>query len=255
MRKKECFSSTLILLAGMWATACFAAEVVDARVVGVVDGDTLTVIVNGRQTTVRVADIDAPEKCQAHGARAKQILAELVLGRTVRLTITGKDGHGRSVAKIENDDRTNVSAEMIYRGAAWVYRKYSDDEKLLKAEGSAQRFRVGLWGDQNPTPPWDWRASGKRCDGSPDTRKEPKIASKSPERPADKRAEVSADAAAAILAPMAERYQAEARARVLAAEELNNFPSRSNGTGPIQTGPRGGRYYINGSGNREYVDR
>ena len=50
------------------------------RVVGVSDGDTVTVLDNAnRQHKIRLSGIDAPEKSQAFGQRSKQNLSDLTL--------------------------------------------------------------------------------------------------------------------------------------------------------------------------------
>jgi endonuclease YncB( thermonuclease family) len=254
MRPGKRIGLILAVLAGTCAAPCVAFEVSSARVVGVVDGDTLTVVVGGRQVTVRIADIDAPEKCQAHGTRAKQVLSELVMGLTVRLKITGKDAYGRSVANIETDDHADVGEAMIDRGAAWVYRKYSQDARLLKAEASAKRFRVGLWGDATQQPPWEWRAGGGSCEQTKSAQRKPDATLKTPPSQSSKPPVITTDSAAAILDPLVKRSEAEARAAAQATQIYQ--PSRQfNGPPQIYTGPRGGRYYIDSSGNKQYVEK
>jgi endonuclease YncB( thermonuclease family) len=44
---------------------------------------------------------------------------------------------------------------------AWVYKKYTDNKLLYKLEGESKKRRIGLWVDENPIAPWDWRR-GKR---------------------------------------------------------------------------------------------
>lgn len=62
--------------------AC-AAEGFPARVVGVTDGDTLTVLTGEkRQVKIRLAGIDAPESGQNFGQKAKQAASELAFGKS-----------------------------------------------------------------------------------------------------------------------------------------------------------------------------
>lgn len=125
-------------------------------VTGVADGDTLYVLVEGARTRIRLADIDAPEKRQPYGRRAEQSLRELVGKREVRLTWSRADQYGRPLARIIVDGQ-DVNAEQVRRGYAWVYRQHSSNPVLLRLESEARRARRGLWSDEAPVPPWDWR--------------------------------------------------------------------------------------------------
>jgi micrococcal nuclease len=51
----------------------------------------------------------------------------------------------------------NVNREQVRRGYAWVYRQYSSDPVLLRLEGEARQAKTGLWSDEAPVPPWQWR--------------------------------------------------------------------------------------------------
>lgn len=137
-----------------------AAEEILGRVVAVVDGDTLTVL-DGRRTEVRVrlSDIDTPERGQPWADRAGQALAELVFGREVRVDVRDSDRFGRTVGRVFVGAQ-DVNAEMVRRGNAWVFRRYSDDPDLLRLEAAAQAACRGLWSlpEAERVPPWEWRA-------------------------------------------------------------------------------------------------
>lgn len=142
-----------------------AAETLAGRVVGVSDGDTITLLVNGRyQVKVRLAWIDAPETGQPYGQQAKQALSALVFGREVLVTSSGHDRYGRTLGSVIVAG-VDVQAEQVRRGWAWVYRQYSNDSHLLVLEGEARAARRGLWADLNPVPPWAWR-HGEQADSA-----------------------------------------------------------------------------------------
>lgn len=82
------------------------------RVVGVSDGDTITVLVDRREVRVRLAEIDTPEHGQPYGTRAKQVLAELVFGKQVRVAEVDRDRYGRVVGRVYVDG-LDVNAEMV----------------------------------------------------------------------------------------------------------------------------------------------
>lgn len=51
------------------------------KVIGIADGDTLTLLVDNRPLKVRLANVDAPEKAQAFGNRSRQSLSDLCFGK------------------------------------------------------------------------------------------------------------------------------------------------------------------------------
>ena len=140
------------------------------RTVGVTDGDTITVLdANRTPIRVRLFGIDAPEKAQDFGQKAKQALSVLVFGREVRVEVTSTDRYGRSIGKV-HAGTTYVNLAMVQAGFAWHYRQYApDDQDLLGAEVAARAAGKGLWAQPNPTPPWEWRRAdkGSRVDGPP----------------------------------------------------------------------------------------
>jgi endonuclease YncB( thermonuclease family) len=129
------------------------------RVVAVGDGDSITLLTDQRQRLrVRLAEIDAPERRQAFGDRARQILSQLVFERRVVLHATGTDRNRRVIAHVFVGGQ-HINAEMVRRGAAWVFLRYSSDPALLRLQRAAQAARRGLWALPE-------RQQGKR---SPDT--------------------------------------------------------------------------------------
>jgi endonuclease YncB( thermonuclease family) len=131
---------------------------ITGRVVGVHDGDTLTVLTPAKQQIkVRLYGIDAPEAKQAFGSRGKQELSALAFGKSVRVEIESKDRYGRTVARVFVGI-TDVNAEMVRRGFAWWYRSYAKkDVALAAAETEAKNAGRGLWADKTAVAPWDFR--------------------------------------------------------------------------------------------------
>lgn len=144
-----------------------SAEVVTGRVVGVADGDTITVLdAQNTPHKVRLAGIDAPESKQPFGARSKQSLSDLVAGQTVTVETDKRDRYGRLVGKVIVAG-LDANLAQLHRGMAWFYRQYeneltSEDRRLYdEAETRARQQRTGLWTDPEPTPPWEWRRRGR----------------------------------------------------------------------------------------------
>ncbi|WP_242916937.1 thermonuclease family protein [Pontibacter liquoris] len=135
------------------------------KVVGVKDGDTIVLLQNGQQVTVRLYGVDTPEKTQDFGQRAKQFTSDLAFGKFVRLIPKNKDRYGRTVGTIILPDGRSLNEELVRNGFAWHYKAYSTDKKLADLETDARRFKRGLWQSPNPTPPWDYRKD-KRSSGA-----------------------------------------------------------------------------------------
>jgi endonuclease YncB( thermonuclease family) len=154
------------------ALPVFASPVYEGKVVGISDGETITVLLSGRQKKVRLAEIDAPEKSQAFGQRAKQSLSELVFGKQVRVEQQDRDRYGRVVGRVYAGG-LDVNAEQIRKGMAWIYRQYNKDRSLLAIESEAKSAKRGLWSEPNAIPPWEsgmaaeQPPSGKQISTSP----------------------------------------------------------------------------------------
>lgn len=133
--------------------------VLEGRVTGVSDGDTLTLLIIGQRTVkVRLAEIDAPENGQPFGARSKRMLSDLVFGRTVSVRLGGADRYGRAIGRVRVNG-TDVNLKLVREGGAWAYRAYLSDQTFLVAERTARAERRGLWALQPSQimAPWDWR--------------------------------------------------------------------------------------------------
>jgi endonuclease YncB( thermonuclease family) len=127
-----------------------------AHVTGVIDGDTIDVLVEGRQVRVRLVEIDAPEKKQPYGKRSKESLSNLIFNKNVRIETKGSDRYGRTLGRIYLQDM-NINAEQVRLGMAWVYDKYATDKSLYELQSKAKENKIGLWADIEPIPPWRWR--------------------------------------------------------------------------------------------------
>jgi endonuclease YncB( thermonuclease family) len=142
--------------------AISAADDFSGKVVGVSDGDTITVLKDRTPVKIRLSGIDCPETGQDFGSRAKSVTSELAFGKVVAVHPSRKDRYGRIVADVILPDGRTLNRELVRRGVAWWYRKYApNDPSLSGLESEARAARVGLWSQPNPTPPWDWRSSSK----------------------------------------------------------------------------------------------
>ncbi|AYL96842.1 thermonuclease family protein [Mucilaginibacter celer] len=154
---------TLLILAGCNPNNTKQPEADVYKVVKVKDGDTLGLLSSDNQeVTVRLAEIDCPEKSQAFGQAAKKFTSDLCFGKQVRLIGGEHDRYGRTVAQVVLIDGTNVNHELVKNGYAWQYKAYSKSIELAGLEQEARNSHLGLWQDPNPTPPWEFRREKKQ---------------------------------------------------------------------------------------------
>jgi endonuclease YncB( thermonuclease family) len=144
------------------ALTCNAATI-EGRVVGVADGDTITVLDStNTQHKIRLSGIDAPEKSQPFGNLSKESLSGLVFDKTVTVETDKRDKYKRNVGKVLVDG-ADANLEQIKRGMAWHYKKYAreqpaaDRKAYSDAEDAAKAVRRGLWADTEHVPPWEFR--------------------------------------------------------------------------------------------------
>lgn len=140
-----------------------SAETIAGRVVGVTDGDTLTVKdASDQQFKIRLSGIDAPEKGQPFGNRAKESLSEMVFSKQVVVESSKEDRYRRKVGKVRHEG-TDVNLEQVKRGMAWHYTAYAkeqapaDREAYASAEAEARVQRRGLWRESTQSAPWEVR--------------------------------------------------------------------------------------------------
>ncbi|MDR6886162.1 endonuclease YncB(thermonuclease family) [Variovorax sp. 3319] len=170
-----------LLLAGLLSLPVLAqaAEPRTCLVVGVSDGDTITARCGAagdyEQIKVRFNGIDAPERKQPFGQRSKEALSDLVYMKEAQLDCPKVDRYGRSVCKVmvapasapAGRKTLDVGLAMVTLGMAWWYRAYSREQTAEErgqyefAEFEAKAKRVGLWRDEDPMPPWNWRQMGR----------------------------------------------------------------------------------------------
>lgn len=135
-----------------------------AKVIYVYDGDTLAVRDGNYETQViRLASVDAPERDQPYGLEATLTLKNLVLNKSVVVSVLEEDKYGRKVARVYYDNNKEVSTTLLRCGAAWHYGYFDRDKPYFETnralETIAKKEKLGLWSEENPVAPWAWRAN------------------------------------------------------------------------------------------------
>ncbi len=132
------FLSVFSILAAFFLGNMALANVIHGLVVGVSDGDSVTVIdANKTQYKIRLAGIDAPEKAQAYGQKSKDSLSDLVFGQQVDVEWSKRDRYGRTVGKLMLGG-VDINLEQIKRGMAWHYKNYQNEQSQEDRDDYAQ---------------------------------------------------------------------------------------------------------------------
>ena len=126
------------------------------KVIGINDGDTMTLLVEGKPLKIRLANIDAPEKKQAFGQKSKESLSDICWNTDATFEAQTIDRYGRTVAVVTCNG-VEANTEQVRRGLAWVYPKYNKDSMLPAIEAAARNTKIGLWSDREPFAPWEFR--------------------------------------------------------------------------------------------------
>lgn len=225
-----------VAVAGLGFAGLAGAESLTGQVVAVLDGDTIVVRddARGGRVTVRLAQIDAPEKGQPYGMAARRALADAVFLRPVRVDTQGRDDYGRTVGRVFQGGE-DMGLRQVEAGLAWAFRRYLRDpaSPVIAAEAAARQAGRGLWHDPAPVPPWDFRHGAR-----PGPAMAPEGASR--------------------------HHLSAARPRIY--EDLGSGNPAGSGSGAdpgyrppgdgtVHTGPRGGRFTYSESGAKHYLPR
>ncbi len=137
----------------------------EAKIIRVVDGDTVVVLHNTVKKKVRLRHIDAPEKSQHYGQSAKDFLSSELEGKSVIVNTDYKDRYGRDIGDIfiyDSGMAIYINAKLIKTGNAWVYKSYRGNSYLMNLENHARKNKLGLWSTKTPLEPWLFRAKNNK---------------------------------------------------------------------------------------------
>jgi endonuclease YncB( thermonuclease family) len=153
---RNAYSTLAVFL--FFLTSSAHAETFEGAVVRVVDGDSLMVLQGDKQVRVRLREIDAPELNQPFGKRSWQSLKDICSKKRARVSWTEKDRNGRALGRVWCAG-VDANAEQVRRGMAWVFDRYVRDPSLYTFQDAARFARLGLWADDAPMAPWEWRVA------------------------------------------------------------------------------------------------
>ena len=136
------------------------ADQYTAKVIRVIDGDTIWVKSDNKHIKIRLSYIDAPELKQIYGIRSRDFLINLVLEKNVQINTSKKDRYNRHLGEVyvhNEKESIFVNAKMIKSGNAWVYKIYRNNEYLINLENFARSNNKGLWSQKDILEPWKYR--------------------------------------------------------------------------------------------------
>lgn len=138
------------------------AQAVTAKVVKVIDGDTVEISDEGGsvRTQVHLDGIDAPELKQSGGEESRDFLAGMIGGNMVEVEYVRRDQYQRPFVNLRIDGRI-LNHEMVAGG--WAWRCKCDEPEVVAAQRAARAAKKGLWGKSGKAqPPWEFRRDYKQ---------------------------------------------------------------------------------------------
>lgn len=166
------FPILLFLLIALPVWAKDPVRIIEGTVAKVSDGDSINVIDSlGTTVKVRFFGIDAPERTknnhtfsrtnkpgQPYGEEAFAVLKRKIEGQQVKVEVL-ENRNKRAVSVVWLGNR-NINLEMLRDGFAWAYHQHQEGShapEYVQAEERARKERRGLWQQNHPQPPWEFR--------------------------------------------------------------------------------------------------
>lgn len=154
------FLRTLLLIALVSQQFLFAYSQRNQGVISkITDGDSFEVIADGEKFNIRLNGIDCPEPNQPFGKEATDFIHQF-LYRQIEYVSHGPDRYNRVLADVYVNG-IMLNSLLIEKGLAWHYKAYSTDPALAGKELEARTSKTGLWSQQNPVAPWEWRKQNR----------------------------------------------------------------------------------------------
>ena len=151
----------ILLISFLFTSYSYAFE---GTVILITDGDTITVVNNGKPEKIRLYGIDTPESKQVFGTQAKNFTYAKVYRKSVNVEPVTTDRYGRTVGIVHVDGKS-LSEELVKSGFAWVYDRYCKKDmcdKWKQLEEVARQSKTGLWLQDDPIAPWEYRRRGRK---------------------------------------------------------------------------------------------
>lgn len=146
----------LVFAATLGFGAC-AANAWEGEVTAVLEGDVIEITSPEGSIQVRLEGVDCPEKGQEYAKISKRFTSQTALRATVQVEETGHDG-SFTVARVRLSRGRGLAEELVRNGMAWWDRvNYPGLSALAALEREARDRFAGLWGEDDPVAPWEFR--------------------------------------------------------------------------------------------------
>jgi len=154
--------SLLLTLTTIISHDCYS-QTYTGTIISVTDGDTYIFQTEHGSLKIRSEGIDAPETVQPYGKEATAFM-EQYLNKEALVIANGLDRYGRTIGTLIIDEE-DINLSMLQSGLAWFYKAYSDNIEYQEADSTARALNQGLWAEDAPVPPWQWRNKREKFPG------------------------------------------------------------------------------------------
>ncbi len=151
------FVLRILALTSFLSFQASAQDKLMGTVSNVIDGNTIEILTYEQETyKVLLHGIDSPDPGQPHAEQSTEYLKRLLLRKHVQIVMHGRDRHGNRLGEIHIEGSPDPRHEMVKAGMAWT-SEHQPDPQLEALKEEARQKNIGLWKEENPTPPWTYR--------------------------------------------------------------------------------------------------
>lgn len=149
-------TAILILLLAIATMTPALADSFNGKVIGILDGNNIIVSYDNKARQLRLANVDCPDLNQDFGPQAKDFLMNIIFGKDVWVDIKSIDHSNRGLSTMTINGQ-DVGVQLVQAGLGWYDSRFTSNGAIAEAQVQAQINRTGLWSQNNPIPPWEFR--------------------------------------------------------------------------------------------------
>jgi len=147
-----------ILLTFATSLFSFTNQPLSGKVISVIDGNIIEILTDdGDKLLIKLSEVDSPELGQEFGEEALAYTSKFCLNKIVEIDVVGKDRKGIRLGIVRLRSGKQLNTSLLKSGLAWYSHHCIDQCEMRLLETKAKKKKLGLWIDENPTPPWVFR--------------------------------------------------------------------------------------------------